>query len=337
MVNVAINGFGRIGRLTSRALLAAKHRGEKADLNLVSINDLGGAELSAHLLKYDSTHGTLATDVSYGDDWIDFGLGKVKLTAEHNPANLNHAALGVDVVQECTGIFTTKHSASAHLMAGAKKVVISAPGKQVDATVVFGVNQSILTPDMTVISNASCTTNCLAPVATVLNDIAGIKSGNMTTIHAYTGDQRILDAAHADFRRARSAGGNMIPTSTGAAEAIGLVIPSLAGKLKGSAVRVPTPNVSFVDFTVVVENSVSIQDIHNAMKQAANGALKGILGYCDVPLVSGDFNGSTFSSIFDVSQTRIMDENLVRIGAWYDNETGFSNRMNDTTELFATI
>lgn len=337
MVNVAINGFGRIGRLIVRALIAEKSRGQKADLHLVSINDLGGAKLAAHLLKYDSTHGILASDVSYGEDWIDFGLGKVKLTAERNPAALNHAEFGVDVVQECTGIFTSKHKASAHLTAGAKKVVISAPAKQVDATVVFGVNQSVLTADMTVISNASCTTNCLAPVATVLHDIAGIKSGNMTTIHAYTGDQRILDTAHSDFRRARSAGGNMIPTSTGAAEAMGLVIPSLAGKLKGSAVRVPVPNVSFVDFTVVVENTVSVEDINTAMKQASEGALKGILGYCDAPLVSGDFNGSPFSSVFDVSQTCVMQENLVRIGVWYDNETGFSNRMNDTTEFFAKV
>ncbi len=337
MVNIAINGFGRIGRLAVRALLASKARGEKSHINIVSINDLSGAQLAAHLLKYDSTHGTLAADITYGDDWIDFGLGKVKFTAERTPADLPHKTLGVDVVQECTGIFTSKDSAATHIAAGAKKVIISAPGKQVDATIVYGVNHHILTPDMTVISNASCTTNCLAPVATVLHDIARIKSGNMTTIHAYTGDQRILDTAHTDFRRARSAGGNMIPTSTGAAEAIGLVIPDLMGKLQGSAIRVPTPNVSFVDFTAIVENAVSVTDINTAMQHASKGALKGVLGYCDAPLVSGDFNGCTHSSIFDTSQTRVMGKNLLRIGAWYDNETGFANRMNDTTEIFASL
>ncbi len=337
MVNVAINGFGRIGRLAVRALISAKSRREKTDFNVVSINDLGGAKLAAHLLQYDSTHGGLATDVTYGDDWIDFGFGKVKFTAERTPIDLQHGALGIDVVQECTGIFTSKRSASAHLDAGAKKVVISAPGTDVDATVVYGVNTSILTPDMTIISNASCTTNCLAPVAKILHDIAGIKSGNMTTIHSYTGDQRILDTAHADFRRARAAAGNMIPTSTGAAKAIGLVIPELTGKLQGSAMRVPTPNVSFVDFVAVVEKSVSVDNIHTAMQQASQGVLKGILGYCDTPLVSSDFNGSPYSSVFDASQTRVMGENLLRIGAWYDNETGFANRMNDTTDIFAKL
>ncbi len=337
MKQIAINGFGRIGRLTARALLQSKARGEKQDLNIVAINDLGSAELAAHLIQYDSTHGILQNEVTYGSDWIDFGLGKVKLTAERNPEDLNHAELGVDVVQECTGFFTTKDTASAHLNAGVKKVIISAPGKNVDATVVYGVNHSVLTPDMTVISNASCTTNCLAPIASVLHEIADIQAGNMTTVHAYTGDQRLLDTAHIDLRRARSAGSNMIPSATGAAAAIGLVLPQLVGKLEGSAIRIPTENVSFVDLTVQVANLVTAEDIHQSMKNASERSLQGVLGYCDSPLVSGDFNGSSFSSIYDASQTRVISNNLVRIGAWYDNETGFSNRMNDTTELFANL
>ena len=327
MTTISINGFGRIGRMVTRAITE-----NKADkINIASINDLGGTAMAAHLLKYDSVHGQFPHDITYGDDWIDFGMGKVKFTAERSPADLKHSESGVQIVHECTGIFTDKDSASAHLDAGAKKVLVSAPASNVDLTVVYGVNHDQLTAEHNVVSNASCTTNCLAPVVKILDDTVGVVRGQMLTVHSYTGDQRVVDTAHKDPRRARAAGMNMIPTSTGAARAIGLVLPHLAGKLDGYSVRVPTPNVSMVDFVFEASRDTTVEEINGALKLASSGAMAGVVEYCDLPLVSCDFIGNPHSSIIDAEQTQVNGGNLVHVTIWYDNEMGFSNRMGDTT------
>jgi len=324
-VRVAINGFGRIGRNILRALIEAKRK----DIQIVAINDLGPVETNAHLLRFDSVHGRFPGEVTVKGDSIDCGTGPIKVTAIKDPTQLPWKGLGIDIVMECTGIFTSKDKASAHLTAGAKRVIISAPADGVDLTVVFGVNHDKLTKDHKVISNASCTTNCLAPVAKVLNDAIGIDKGFMTTIHSYTGDQPTLDTMHKDLYRARAAALNMIPTSTGAAKAVGLVLPELAGKLDGVAIRVPTPNVSVVDFKFIAKRATSKDEINGAIKRAAEQQLKGILGYTDQPNVSSDFNHDPHSSIFHMDQTKVMDGTFVRVMAWYDNEWGFSNRMAD--------
>jgi len=324
-VRVAINGFGRIGRNILRAIVEAKRK----DIQVVAINDLGPVETNAHLLRFDSVHGRFPGEVTVKGDSIDCGTGPIKVTAIKDPATLPWKELGIDIAMECTGLFTTKEKASAHLTAGAKRVIISAPADGVDLTVVFGVNHDKLTKDHKVISNASCTTNCLAPVAKVLNDAIGIDKGFMTTIHSYTGDQPTLDTMHKDLYRARAAALNMIPTSTGAAKAVGLVLPELAGKLDGVAIRVPTPNVSVVDFKFIAKRATSKDEINGAIKRAAEQQLKGILGYTDQPNVSSDFNHDPHSSIFHMDQTKVMDGTFVRVMAWYDNEWGFSNRMAD--------
>jgi glyceraldehyde 3-phosphate dehydrogenase len=325
-IRVAINGFGRIGRLTLRAMLEAGRK----DIQVVGINDLGPVETNAHLLRFDSVHGRFAHEVKVDGDTIDCGTGPIKVTAIKDPATLPWKDLGVDIVLECTGIFTSKEKASAHLKAGAKAVLISAPADGVDMTVVYGVNHDKLAKSHTIVSNASCTTNCLAPVAKVLNDAVGIEKGFMTTIHSYTGDQPTLDTMHKDLYRARAAALNMIPTSTGAAKAVGLVLPELAGKLDGVAIRVPTPNVSVVDLKFVAKKATSKDEINGAIKRASEQQLKGVLGYTDQPNVSLDFNHDPRSSIFHMDQTKVMDGNLVRVMSWYDNEWGFSNRMVDT-------
>lgn len=331
-VKVAINGFGRIGRL---ALRAALESGRK-DVEFVAINDLGSPEDNAHLLQYDSVHGRFPGLVSVKDGGLSIDDGPaIRSFAERNPADLPWGDLGVDVVMECTGIFTSKDKAGAHLKAGAKKVLISAPANDADLTVVYGVNHDKLTKSHDIVSNASCTTNCLAPVASVLNGAFGIKSGYMTTIHAYTGDQKLHDTLHSDLRRARAGAMSMIPTSTGAARAVGLVLPELKGKLDGTAIRVPTANVSVIDFKFIPENGCSVDEVNGAIKQAASGALKGILGVNEAPLVSIDFNHSTFSSVFDATQTQVVEGGLVRVLSWYDNEWGFSNRMSDTAAALA--
>ena len=326
-VRVAINGFGRIGRLTLRALIESG----RTDVEVVGINDLGSVETNAHLLQYDSVHGRLPTPVTVSGDSIDVGRGPIKVTAERDPSKLPWKELGVDVVWESTGIFASKEKASVHLAAGAKKVLVSAPASGADATIVYGVNHQTLKASDTVVSNASCTTNCLAPVAYVLNELVGIEKGYMTTIHAYTGDQPIQDTLHSDLRRARAGALSMIPTSTGAARAVGLVLPELAGKLDGSAIRVPTPNVSVVDLKFVAKKATSEDEINAAIKEAAAGKLKGILDAVTAPLVSIDFNHNSHSSLFDCTQTKVIGGTLVRILSWYDNEWGFSNRMSDTT------
>ena len=325
-VRVGINGFGRIGRLTLRALIESG----RTDLEVVGINDLGPVETNAHLLKYDSVHGVLGSDIKTGADTMDVGRGPIKVTAERDPTKLPWSELGVDLCFECTGIFTARDKAAAHLEAGARKVLISAPGKDADLTVVYGVNHDKLTSEHTIVSNASCTTNCLAPVADVLNKTVGIEKGFMTTVHAFTGDQNTVDALHGNLGRARAASISMIPASTGAAKAVGLVLPELAGKLDGVAVRVPTPNVSAVDLCFIASRDTTIDEINAAIKEAAEGRLKGVLGHTELPLVSVDFNHSTLSSCFAAPETRVMDGNLVRILTWYDNEWGFSNRMLDT-------
>jgi glyceraldehyde 3-phosphate dehydrogenase len=325
-VRVAINGFGRIGRNVLRAIAESGRK----DVVVVAINDLGPVETNAHLLRYDSVHGRFPGNVTINGDTIDVGTGPIKVTAIKNPAELPHAAMGVDVAMECTGIFTSKEKAAAHLTAGAKRVLVSAPADNADLTVVYGVNHDKLTKDHVVVSNASCTTNCLAPVAKVLNDLVGIEKGFMTTIHAYTGDQPTLDTMHKDLYRARAAGLSMIPTSTGAAKAVGLVLPELHGKLDGTAIRVPTPNVSVVDFKFIAKHETTRDEINAAIKHAASGPLKGILGVTDQPNVSMDFNHDPHSSIFHLDQTKVMDGKLVRVLSWYDNEWGFSNRMSDT-------
>ena len=326
-VRAAINGFGRIGRLVLRGIIESG----RDDLEVVAINDLGPPETNAHLLRYDSVHGRFPHEVRVEGDTIDAGRGAMKVTAIRNPAELPWKDLGVDVVLECTGVFTSKDKASAHLQAGAKRVLISAPADGVDLTVVYGVNHDKLTKDHVVISNASCTTNCLAPVAKVLNDAIGIEKGFMTTVHAYTLDQPILDTLHKDLYRARAGALSMIPTSTGAARAVGLVLPELKGKLDGVAIRVPTPNVSMIDFKFVAKRQTDEEEVNRAIMDAANGnTLKGILAYTEEPLVSSDFNHNPASSTFAVKQTKVMDGNFVRVLSWYDNEWGFSNRMADT-------
>ena len=331
-VNVAINGFGRIGRLVLRAL----YESNRDDLNVVAINDLGSVEANAHLLKWDSNHGPFPGEIIVKEDTIDLGKGPIKVTAERDPAQLPHKALNVDIVLECTGIFTDRGKAAMHLDAGAKRVVISAPANGADLTVVYGVNHDKITSEHTVISNASCTTNCLAPVAFVLNNAIGIESGYMTTIHAFTSDQPTLDTYHGDLHRARSAATSMIPTSTGAAKAVGLVMPELLGKLDGTAIRVPTSNVSLIDFKFIPKRKTSISEINEAIISASTkGSLKGVLGTNNEPLVSVDFNHNPHSSTFDLSQTQVIDGGLVRVLSWYDNEWGFSNRMSDTAAIVA--
>ncbi len=325
-VKVAINGFGRIGRNVLRAIVESGRR----DIEVVAINDLGPVETNAHLLRFDSVHGRFPGTVRISADTIDVGTGPIKVTAIRNPAELPHADMGVDIALECTGIFTSKEKAAAHLTAGAKRVLVSAPADGADLTVVYGVNHDKLTRDHIVVSNASCTTNCLAPVAKVLNDLVGIDKGFMTTIHAYTGDQPTLDTMHKDLYRARAAALSMIPTSTGAAKAVGLVLPELNGKLDGTAIRVPTPNVSVVDFKFIAKNETTKDEINAAIVRAAANELKGILGVTDQPNVSMDFNHDPHSSIFHLDQTKVMDGRLVRVLSWYDNEWGFSNRMADT-------
>ena len=325
-VRVAINGFGRIGRLVLRA---AFESGRK-DIEFVGVNDLGPVKSNAHLLKYDTVHGRLDADIKTGEDWMDLGNGKIKVTAERDPAKLPWKELGVDVALECTGIFTKREQAAKHLEAGAKRVLISAPATGADITVVYGVNHDQLSAKHTVISNASCTTNCLAPVAYVLNRAIGIQRGFMTTVHAFTGDQSTFDTLHSDLRRARAASESMIPTSTGAAKAVGLVLPELNGKLDGTAIRVPTPNVSMIDLKFDAARKTDAEEVNGAIRQAAAGPLKGILDTNEAPLVSIDFNHNPASSVFDLTQTQVIDGSLVRVLSWYDNEWGFSNRMLDT-------
>lgn len=325
-VRVSINGFGRIGRLVLRAI---SESGRK-DIEVVGINDLGDVDMNAYLLRRDSVHGTFPSDVSVEGDYMVIDGKKIKVTSERDPSKLPWAELGVDVAMECTGFFTKRAGAQAHIDAGAKKVLISAPGTDVDATVVYGVNHDVLKSSDTIVSNASCTTNCLAPVAKVLNDVVGIERGYMTTIHSYTGDQRVLDTLHSDPRRARAAALSMIPTSTGAAKAVGLVLPELNGKLDGSSVRVPTPNVSLVDLKFDAGRETTVEEINKAVTEAANGYLKGVLAVESDPCVSIDFNHCPASSTFDLSGTQVVDGRFVRILSWYDNEWGFSNRMSDT-------
>ena len=330
-VRVAINGFGRIGRNVLRAIIESG----RTDIDVVAINDLGPVETNAHLLRYDSVHGRFPHEVTVSGDTIDAGRGPIKVTAVRDPKELPWKELNIDIAMECTGIFTSREKAAAHLDAGAKRVIVSAPSVGADLTVVYGVNHDKLTKDHKVISNASCTTNCLAPVAHVLNEVIGIEKGFMTTIHSYTGDQPTLDTLHKDLYRARAAALSMIPTSTGAAKAVGLVLPELKGLLDGVAIRVPTPNVSVVDFTFIAKRSTTVEEINDAIRAASNGRLKGILGYTDEKLVSHDFNHDSHSSVFHTEQTRVMDDTFCRILSWYDNEWGFSNRMGDTAVAFA--
>ena len=325
-VRVAINGFGRIGRLVLRSIVEHARR----DIEVVAINDLGPVETNAHLLRYDSVHGRFPGTVTSGEDWIDVGLGKIKVTAIRNPAELPHKDLNVDIAFECTGIFTSKEKASAHLKAGAKRVLISAPGDGADKTIVYKVNHETLTADDIIVSNGSCTTNALAPVAKVLNDLFGIERGYMTTIHSYTGDQPTLDTMHKDLYRGRAAALSMIPTSTGAAKALGLVLPELKGKLDGSSIRVPTPNVSVVDLKVVAGRDTSVDEVNKALQAAADGAMKGVLVTTTDPVVSSDMNHIAASSTAALPQTQVVDGSLVRVLSWYDNEWGFATRMSDT-------
>jgi glyceraldehyde 3-phosphate dehydrogenase len=325
-VRVAINGFGRIGRNVLRAIIESG----RTDIEVVAINDLGPVETNAHLFRFDSVHGRFTGTVTVAGDTIDVGRGPIKVTAVRDPAELPHAAMGVDIALECTGIFTSKEKASAHLKAGAKKVIISAPGDGADKTIVYGINHASLTKDDVVISNASCTTNCLAPLAYVLHKEFGIEKGMMTTIHSYTGDQPTLDTMHKDLYRGRAAALSQIPTSTGAAKAIGLVLPELKGKLDGVSIRVPTPNVSCVDFKFITSRDVTADEINAAVKKYADGELKGILGYTTQPNVSIDFNHDSHSSTLAFDQTKVMGGNFASVLSWYDNEWGFSNRMADT-------
>jgi len=335
-VKIAINGFGRFGRLVLRAIVESG----RTDVVPVAINDLGSVEANAHLFRYDSVHGRFPGEVVVNGQDITIHhngrtYGPITVSAERDPTKVPFQ--GVDVAMECTGIFTSKEKASALIAAGARKVLISAPGENADATIVYGVNHQTMTADMTVVSNASCTTNCLAPVAKVLHDNFGIVRGYMVTIHSYTGDQPTLDTLHKDLHRARAAATNMIPTSTGAAKAVGLVMPELAGKLDGTAIRVPTPNVSLVSLDVVLSKSVTKDEVNAAMKAASEGALAGILGYNTAKLVSSDFNHAPASSTFDATQTAVVDGGLVRVMSWYDNEWGFSNRMSDTAALLGSL
>ncbi len=334
MTKVAINGFGRIGRLVARAILERNDH----DLELVAINDLADAKSNAMLFKRDSVHGPFPGEVSAEGDAMIVNGKRIKVTAERDPAKLPHAELGVDIALECTGFFTDREGGQKHLDAGAKRVLISAPAKGADLTVVYGVNHDKLTADHTIVSNASCTTNCLAPVAKVMNDLVGIERGLMTTIHAYTNDQKILDQIHPDMRRARAAGMSIIPTTTGAARAVGEVLPELKGKLDGSAVRVPTPNVSLVDLTFTPGRDTTQEEINAALKAASeSGPLKGILTYTDEPLVSIDLNHNPSSSTVDSLETAVIEGKLVRVVSWYDNEWGFSNRMVDTAGAIAKL
>lgn len=330
-VRVAINGFGRIGRLVLRAIVESRRN----DVKVVGVNDLGSPDMNGHLLKYDSVHGNLDADVSVNGDIMDAGAGPIKVTAEPDPAALPWGELNVDVALECTGLFAKRAAAAKHLEAGAKKVLISAPGADVDKTIVFGVNHDTLNGDDSIVSNASCTTNCLAPVADVLNKAVGIEKGFMTTVHAFTGDQPVLDTLHKDPRRARAAAQSMIPTSTGAAKAVGLVLPELNGKLDGTSVRVPTPNVSMIDLTFTAGRGTSAEEVNAAVKEASEGRLQGVLAYNEEPLVSIDFNHDPASSTFDATQTQVIQGNFVRVLSWYDNEWGFSNRMSDTAVALA--
>ena len=333
-VRVAINGFGRIGRLVLRAI----HESGRKDIEVVAINDLGPVETNAHLLRYDTVHGPFAGKVKTRKDAIDAGSGWMQVTAERDPANLPWKKLGVQIALECTGIFTARDAAAKHITAGAKRVLISAPATNADLTVVYGVNHRDLKKSHTVVSNASCTTNCLAPVAHVLNQAIGIEHGFMTTIHSYTGDQPVLDTLHKDLYRARAAALSMIPTTTGAAKAVGLVLPELAGKLDGTSIRVPTPNVSLIDFKFRAKKATSVEEVNAAIKKAAaSGPLKGILAVNDQPLVSSDFNHNPASSSFDVNQTQVIDGRFVRVLSWYDNEWGFSNRMGDTAVAMSKL
>jgi glyceraldehyde 3-phosphate dehydrogenase len=331
---VFINGFGRIGRNVLRAIV----EGRRKDIEVVGINDLGPVETNAHLLRFDSVHGRFPAEVAVDGDTLIVAGKRIKVTAIKDPAELPHKALNVDVAMECTGIFTTRDKAAAHLKAGAKRVLVSAPCDGADMTVVYGVNHEHLTKDHLVVSNASCTTNCLAPVVAVLHKTCGIDKGFMTTIHAYTGDQPTLDTMHKDLYRGRAAALSMIPTSTGAAKAIGLVIPELKGRLDGTSIRVPTPNVSVVDFKFIAKRKTSVEKVNEAiLKAAKRGPLKGILGFTDQPNVSIDMNHDPHSSIFALDQTKVMDEKLVRVLSWYDNEWGFSNRMSDTAVAIAKL
>ncbi len=330
-IQIAINGFGRIGRKIARLALG------NDQFRIVAINDLGDLQTMAHLLKYDSTHGTLPYDVIVEGDSLVVAGKKIRFTKEKNPAQLPWKTLGANIVHECTGIFTDKAGAGQHLQAGASRVIVSAPSADADITVCMGVNERAYEPSKhTVISNASCTTNCLAPLVKVLDDAFGVVRGTMMTVHSYTNDQNILDLPHKDLRRARAAAVSMIPTTTGAAKAVGLVLPHLKGKLDGLSIRVPTPNVSVVDFTGEVRKACSKEDINTALEQAANGALRGILGVSKAPLVSCDFNGNTLSSIADLALTSVMEKTLVKVISWYDNESGFSQRMLDLTSWIAT-
>jgi glyceraldehyde 3-phosphate dehydrogenase (phosphorylating) len=333
-IRVAINGFGRIGRLVFRA--AMEHASK--ELDIVAINDLGPVETNAHLLRYDSVHGRYPHEVTTGENWLDAGRGKVRVTAERDPAKLPWKELGVDIALECTGIFTKRDTAAKHLEAGAKKVIVSAPADGADITVVMGVNHEELSASHQVISNGSCTTNCLAPVAYVLHQGIGIDRGFMTTIHAYTGDQSLQDTLHSDLRRARAANLSMIPTSTGAARAIGLVMPALKGKLDGTAIRVPTANVSLIDLTFDASRETTPEEVNALMEDAAkSNRLRGILGINKAPTVSIDFNHDPHSSTFDVTQTQVLDKKFVRVLSWYDNEWGFSNRMVEVAAHFGAM
>jgi glyceraldehyde 3-phosphate dehydrogenase len=325
-VRVSINGFGRIGRNILRAIIESG----RDDIKVVGINDLGPVETNAHLLRYDTVHGRFPAEVKVSGDNIDVGNGPIKVTSIRDPKDLPWKELDVDIAMECTGIFASREQASMHLEAGAKRVLVSAPASGADLTVVYGVNHNKLTKDHLVVSNASCTTNCLAPIAMAINQGVGISQGFMTTIHSYTGDQPTLDTMHSDMYRARAAAGNMIPTSTGAAKAVGLVLPELNGKLDGVSMRVPTQNVSVVDFKFNAGKVTSVEEINDIIKKAANNELKNVLGYTDEPLVSSDFNHDSRSSIFHIDQTKVMDGSFVRVLSWYDNEWGFSNRMSDT-------
>jgi glyceraldehyde-3-phosphate dehydrogenase, type I len=332
-VRVAINGFGRIGRNVLRAIIESGRK----DIEVVAINDLGPVETNAHLLRFDSVHGRFPAEVKVDGDTIDVGRGPIKVTAIRNPAELPHKDLGVDIALECTGIFTSKDKAKAHIDAGARRVLVSAPADGADLTVVYGVNHDKLMKDHLVVSNASCTTNCLAPVAKVLNDAIGIEKGFMTTVHAYTGDQPTLDTMHKDLYRARAAALSMIPTSTGAAKAVGLVLPELNGKLDGVSIRVPTPNVSVIDFKFIARKATTKDEVNEAIKRAAAQELKGILNFTASPNVSVDFNHDSHSSTFALDQTKVMDGTLVRVMSWYDNEWGFSNRMADTAVVMGKL
>ena len=333
VTKVAINGFGRIGRLALRAIVESKRK----DIEVVAINDLGTSDFNAHLLQYDSVHGQFPYKVKSSKTSINAGLGPIKIFSERNPEDLPWKKLDVDVVMECTGIFTDKAKASLHINAGAKRVLISAPSKDADITVVYGVNHQKIRKSHKVISNASCTTNCLAPVAMVLDKLCGINQGYMTTVHAFTGDQAILDTLHSDKRRARSASQSIIPTSTGAAKAVGLVLPQLAGKLDGTAVRVPTPNVSMIDLVFNAKKKVTVEEINKAMIKVSSGSLKGVLNTSDEPLVSIDYNHNPASSTFDLTQTEVIGGKLGRILSWYDNEWGFANRMSDTASIIGKL